>query len=111
MDQLGAPLENGIVIELDPTTNNTINIPGLGSEGTGPAQNWIVTGDGVPPNTRIAQGTNDYPYPVNIVNGKWQIRLTNAVTSVNGATITFSIYLGTAVDDNGINRTIGYYIT
>ena len=100
MDQVGAPTSGGTVIKLDNATNSTI---GLVTGGVAPAIGFIVTGDGIPNNTRIET--------IAIVGGYYQITLSNTVTSTAGTTITLSPYVGTITSGGGVTRTISYYIT
>ena len=100
MDQVGAPTSGGTVIQLDNATNSTI---GLVTGGVAPAIGFIVTGDGIPNNTRIET--------IAIVGGYYQITLSNTVTSTAGTTITLSPYVGTITSGGGVTRTISYYIT
>jgi hypothetical protein len=104
MDQVGAPTLGGTVILLDNATNSTI---GLVTGGVAPAIGFIVTGDGIPNNTRIeaidiVKVNNIYYY---------QITLNNSVESTAGTTITLSPYVGTITSGGGVTRTISYYIT
>jgi hypothetical protein len=104
MDQVGAPISGGTIIQLNPATNSTIGLPGvISSVGISPAINFIVTGDGIPNNTRIQA--------ISEVGGYYQITLSNSVTSTAGTTITLSPWVGTISSGSGVTKTISYYIT
>jgi hypothetical protein len=104
IDQIGSPSLGGTTLLLEPSTNSTIGLPDVGAGNQiAPAKYWYVTGDGIPDNTRIEN--------INIVSGKWQITLSNVVTSVDGARLTLSYYVGTQTSGAGVTRTISYYIT
>jgi hypothetical protein len=104
IDQVGSPLLNGTSIRLEPSTNSTIGLPDVGANNQiAPAKYWYVTGDGIPDNTRIEN--------ISIAGGDWQITLNNQVTSVSGARLILSFYVGTQTSGAGVTRTISYYIT
>ena len=104
IDQIGTPTSGGTVVELNHTTNSTIGLPDVDSPiGIAPAIGFIVTGDGIPNNTRIQS--------IDTLTGNYRITLNNSVTSTDGTTLTLSPYIGTITSGSGVTRTISYYIT